>query len=356
MTIVGIEESKTVVCGDPQLTLTVTLDGGDTIVGETVGGREGTCLVCLQVIAEKSRIGAIPQETVILADHSDGFTVVETIAGHGATIGSRRSKHLCPTAAGNIQTTDTHCRGGIDTLAIGRHMDLRDEIVSDTVHRTVCVGPLGHHVSTYLLIRTQTEHAMTHRSQPETSLSVGFNIHDNEMVILRIVQGMILQTGRINPSSTLAIGSHPDASVGTFFNVHDSRRDACQQVLLEPVAGIEDVDAILISTHPRPVTAVDQHADDTSRTDGITPVTELIAHITEALGGDGLAIESLLEQAEPEVAVAVLSDGIHLALGQVYLKAEEGIVDHTVLPGIIDGDTLAVVAYDDTVVTVAEKG
>ena len=60
-----------------------------------------------------------------------------------------------------------------------------------------------------------------------------------------------------------------------------------------------------------------------------------------------------MEQTEPEVAVAVLDDGVNLALGEVDLLAEKRVVDELVLLRVVDGDALAVVADDDTIVAVA---
>ena len=121
---------------------------------------------------------------------------------------------------------------------------------------------------------------------------------------------------------------------------------------LQTAVGRDNVDTVFVGAHPCTVTAVDKHADDTGRTDDVTCAAELIAHILEAVEGDGLTVETFLEQTEPEVAVIILNDGINLASGQVDLLTEEGIVDELVRLRIVEGDTPAVVADDDTVIAV----
>ena len=100
--------------GNPQLTLLVALYGGDTIVGKSVGGGIMVHLTRLQVIAEQTVVRAIPQTTVVLTNHTYRLTVVQTV----------RVEHLRPAAAGDVEAADTHRRGGIDTLSVGRHMNL----------------------------------------------------------------------------------------------------------------------------------------------------------------------------------------------------------------------------------------
>ena len=117
----------------------------------------------------------------------------------------------------------------------------------------------------------------------------------------------------------------------------------------ELTSRFDDVNAVLVSTLPGHATAVEEYADHAGRTSHIAGTAQFIAHVLEAVGGDRLAEETFLEHAEPEVSTVILDDGIDLALGEIYLLTEEGIIGEGVLTGVVDGDTLTVVAYDDAV-------
>ena len=175
------------------------------------------------------------------------------------------------------------------------------------------------------------------------------------MVVIRIGQRMILHAGGVNPSPAISVGAYPDTSVGILLNSHDGGGEAFKEMTLQTVVGIKEVDTVLVCAHPRAMLSVDQYAHHTCGANGVTLMAETVAHITEAIEGYRLAVQTFLQQSEPEVTVTVLGNGVHLALGQVHLHAEEGVIAEGISLGIVDGNTLTVVAHDDTVVAVAEE-
>ena len=100
---------------------------------------------------------------------------------------------------------------------------------------------------------------------------------------------------------------------------------------------------------------IDEGADDTGTADDVL-IAHLITHIVEATEGDRLLVDTLLQESEPEVAALILGDGVDLAAREVHLHAEEGVVEHMVVLGFVDGDTLTIVANDDAAEVVAEEG
>ena len=106
--LLGIEEGKTVIGGNPEHTLTVALYRRDAVHGQTVGSGVGVRLLRLQVVAEESLTRAVPDVAVILTGHTDGHAVVQTVAVEG----------LRPAATGNVETAESHRRGGIEALTV----------------------------------------------------------------------------------------------------------------------------------------------------------------------------------------------------------------------------------------------
>ena len=211
-----------------------------------------------------------------------------------------------------------------------------------------------HLISAYLSVGgIVADHAVAHGGEPEPSLGVDLDIHDHQMVVVRVFDPPILERVGVDASAALTIRADPDAAVAALRQCHHGGGIAFQQMPHEGAVLSDDVYAVLVSTYPGTVLVVDEYADDTGGADDVAHAAELEAHILEAVKGDGLTVETLLEQTEPEVAVAVLDDGVNLALGEVDLLAEKRVVDELVLLRVVDGDALAVVADDDTIVAVA---
>ena len=120
--------------------------------------------------------------------------------------------------------------------------------------------------------------------------------------------------------------------------------------------GIEEVESVLVSTHPGSALTVDERTDDTGTAQQIA-LAQLISHITEPLERDGLLIDTLLKHTQPEVSAVVLDDGVDLTLLEVDLHTVEGVIQHAVVLGLIDRYTMSVIADDDaTKVVAVESG
>ena len=61
-------------------------------------------------------------------------------------------------------------------------------------------------------------------------------------------------------------------------------------------------------------------------------------------------IDTLLQQSQPGVAVAILADAIDLGRAQVYVAAVVGIVRNGTRLRIVDGQSQPVVAYQNAIV------
>ena len=194
---------------------------------------------------------------------------------------------------------------------------------------------------------------MTHGGKPQAALIIDLDIHNDQVIVVRITDALILERVRIDAATSVAIGSNPDPSVVGLGQGHHRRGIALRQMAYQMTIRRGDINTILIGTDPRAITTVDKHTNHTSGTRHITTVAQLIAHILESIGGDGLAVDALLEHTQPQVAVIILDDRIDLTLREVHLLTEEGIIGEGVVSRIVNGHTLAVVAHDDAVITVA---
>ena len=196
---------------------------------------------------------------------------------------------------------------------------------------------------------------MAQRGQPQTSLRVASDVHHNQMIIDGRDDSMELQGDRVEPSKAIAIGTYPDMTVAPFGQRHDSGGDITIKMLRRHVLGRETVESALVGAYPAIAIPINQGADDTGITNNITHA-QLVAHIAETIGSDRLFVDTLLKQAEPEITAAILNDGIDLAPGQIDLHAIERVVGELLVCGIIESNTLTVVADDDMAFTIAIEG
>ena len=105
----------------------MALDGAHAIVGETVLCVKVLQYLSVKTIAVESVVSAHPDMTAIFAGDSYGLGVVGTVG----------TKGLDPTVALDVEATETHGRGGVDTFAVGGDVYLRDVVVGDAVHLPV---------------------------------------------------------------------------------------------------------------------------------------------------------------------------------------------------------------------------
>ena len=329
----------------PQTSVRVALDGSHTIIGETILGGIVLLHLAVEAVDIETVVSTHPDLAVVLTGDSHGLAVVGTIS----------AKDLNPTLALNIKTAETHGGGHVDTFAIGRDIHLRDVVVGDAVHLTIGLCTLLQRIAfDEIALRVYTHQTVFHCGEPQTALGITLHIHHDEILIFRIIHGMILLGKWIDPAEAVAIGTHPDMTVGIFFERHHRRGDSADIVLQEMVLFVETVETVLIGAYPHTTQTVDEGAHDTCATDDIL-VAHLVTHIVKTTESDRLAIDTLLQESKPEVATSILGNRTNLTLREVDLHTEERIVEQLVAGGFVDGHTLSVVADDDTTEVVAEE-
>ena len=212
--LVGVEGAEAMVRGYPEQAMLVTLYGGNAVRGETVFDGIVLGLLRLEIVAVESRVRTIPQSSVVLTGHPDGHAVVEAVDAKG----------LRPTVAGDIEAAESHRRGDIEAGTVWRERDLRDVVVGDAVHRGLVGGVLLHHVGAELSVSgVIADDTVAHGGQPEAVLSIDLDIHDDEVVVLGIINAPVLERPGVDAASPFAVGANPDAPVAGLCHGHDGR-------------------------------------------------------------------------------------------------------------------------------------
>ena len=104
---------------------------------------------------------------------------------------------------------------------------------------------------------------MAHGGHPKAVLSVDLDVHDDEVVILRVVEAFVLERPGVDAASPLAVGTNPDAPVAGLCHGHDGRGIALEKMAHELTSRPDDVDAVLVCTLPGYTMAVEKYADHT---------------------------------------------------------------------------------------------
>ena len=119
--------------------------------------------------------------------------------------------------------------------------------------------------------------------------------------------------------------------------------------------GSELVDAVLVGSYPEMIVLVDEHAGGAVVTNQVM-IARTEAHVAEVVEILWLHEHAFLHHAEPDVALLVFDDVLHLALRQIGLRTEERIgIDH--LEGrVIEGDAFSVAADEEAVVLAGVNG
>ena len=342
-TCTRIQTAQAMVRTYPEHAVRVALEGRDAIVGKSLLTIVLLEHLALHIVTIEALVGAHPDIAVILAGDTDWLSVVGTV----------HAKGVDPVLALDIETAKSHRRGYIEALAIGRERHLRDVVIGDTVDLLVVISSLLHHVLLDdIALGIHAEHAILHRGQPQASLLIALDIHHDEVLILGILHRVRLLRGRIDPAKALAIRAEPDTPLGIFCDRHHCGRHTFHIVLHYALLGIQTIKPVFIGTDPPPALTIDKGADDTGAAYQIA-LTKLISHIAEAIKRDGLLVDTLLQHAEPEVTTGVFDDGVDLALREIDLLAVEGVIGQAVVPGLIDGYSLSVVADDDAAEVIA---
>ena len=344
-TCTRIQTAQAMVRTYPEHAVRVALEGRDAIVGKSLLTIVLLEHLALHIVTIEALVGAHPDIAVILAGDTDRLSVVGTV----------HAKGVDPVLALDIETAKSHRRGYIEALAIGRERHLRDVVIDDTVDLLVVISSLLHHVLLDdIALGIHAEHTILHRGQPQASLLIALDIHYDEVLVIRIVHGVRLLRGRIDPAKALAIRAEPDTPLGIFCDRHHCGRHTFHIVLHYALLGIQAIKPVFIGTDPPPAMTINKGADDAGTAYQVA-LTELISHIVETVKRDGLLVDTLLKHAEPKVTTGILDDGVDLALREIDLHAVEGVIEQTVVLGLIDGYSLSVVANDNPAEVVAIK-
>ena len=97
------------ISANPEVSLLVSFDGGDAVVGESHLCGDGLQALLLHVVAEESVVGAYPQASVVFLHHATRGSVVQAVLAEGGR----------PALFLDVETAESECRGTVDTLAVG---------------------------------------------------------------------------------------------------------------------------------------------------------------------------------------------------------------------------------------------
>lgn len=164
---------------------------------------------------------------------------------------------------------------------------------------------------------------------------------------------MVIATA-VEYTDSILVSSYPDAPLEVLAYPQDgSLWNVMPQAAFS--VGSELVDAVLVGSYPEMIVLVDEHAGGAVVTNQVM-VARTEAHVAEVVETLWLHEHAFLHHAEPDVALLVFDDVLHLALRQIGLRTEERIgIDH--LEGrVIEGDAFSVAADEEAVVLAGVNG
>ena len=184
----------------------------------------------------------------------------------------------------------------------------------------------------------EAQQTITHGTHPDVALAVGFQIEDTGRGTLWQGVRMKSHAFYVDKAQTFFIGAQPDTSLHVFAETQYGSREIVLEMFHHLVLTVQTVESVAVGTYPTITVGTAHHTDNASRSNDITRA-ELITHIAEAHGMARLHIDTLLQQSEPHVAITVLTNGIDLRRAQVDITTEIGIVEQTVVLGVVDGQS-----------------
>ena len=113
--------------------------------------------------------------------------------------------------------------------------------------------------------------------------------------------------------------------------------------------GVQAIQTVLVGTYPIQRIAAHEHTGDAGRPNDIAG-SQFVAHIVETCCLGRMHIDTLLQQSQPGVAVAILADAIDLGRAQVHVATVVRIVRNSTRLRIVDGQSQSVVAYQNAIV------
>ena len=160
---------------------------------------------------------------------------------------------------------------------------------------------------------------------------------------------MVGQCLRVYPSAALLESAYPDAALLVFGHAQYGGREALLEVLDHLSLGVQAVQSVLVGTYPIQRIAAHEHTGDAGRPNDIAG-SQFVAHIVETCCLGRMHIDTLLQQSQPGVAVAILADAIDLGRAQVHVATVVRIVRNGTRLRIVDGQSQPVVAYQNAIV------
>ena len=199
---IGIMTAETVVGTNPEATLQVLLDGGDTIVSESLLGSVKFQFTLLEVVAVKSVVSTYPQTSVEHLNDAAGRPVVETILSEGGG----------PAVFLDVVTADTHRGGNKNALAVGRDRHLRDIVVDDTVGLRLFIGESLHGIGFLhdARLTIDAQESLAHGTHPQFIASSDDHREAADILVMREL--MVTASASIDIAKSLAIATHPNAA------------------------------------------------------------------------------------------------------------------------------------------------
>ena len=345
--LLGLEATQAVVGAHPEVALPVADDGGNAIVRESVVGGVVAVGTGAQVVAIESVVGASPH--LVAGIGIDG-------AHEGVVVGTVDAEGGQPAVTGNVVAAEADGGGHEEALLVVRQAHLAEEVVRNAVYLAVVVGAIVHGVDAQRSAMDVEPHQSgAHGGYPHVAVGGRCQREDAHIVTAQLqVDGVPLAGDGVDPSAALIVRAQPDTAAGILGHGEDST-GAVGDVLGRRAAGIHKVESVFVGAHPDAPVAVDEGAGDAVRPDNVA-VAQPVAHISEVHLGLGLHEESFVEQAYPDVAVAVFEDGHGFALGHVELVAIERIAHQLVGLGVVDHDATAVATEDEPSVACRAEG
>lgn len=188
---------------------------------------------------------------------------------------------------------------------------LGDVIVGQAIHLRVIFCIALHLIVLDFAVRTDAEDAFSHGSKPYISPLVAFDVESANVFQLLDVQRMVIATA-VEYTDSILVSSYPDAP----FEVLAYPQDGSLWNVMPQAAfsvGSELVDAVLVGSYPDMIVLVDEHAGGAVVTNQVM-VARTKAHVAEVVKTLWLHEHAFLHHAEPDVALLVFDDVLHLAL------------------------------------------
>ena len=205
----------------------------------------------------------------------------------------------------------------------------------------VVVGILFHGVDRHLSVKHVESHQSgAHGGNPHVAIAGCGQSEHVGVVALSEIGLMPLERYGVYPSAALTERGEPDVAFLVLSQTEDGT-GAVDDMFCRQVASVEQVEPVLVGAYPQPSVTVDESAGDTVGADDVLSA-QSVSHVSEVHLCHRLHEKAFLQEANPDVAVAVLKYRHGLALVHVQVAAVEGIVGKLARHRVVDDDSLSV--------------